>query len=153
MKIKLAALLAVVLLGLAGCGSSENSSTTSNSTNSAKPTTNSTNATNSANTSGSTTPKTDGSVPAKAEATDEVGGTNEGCNCSAAGMKCSTKDGKGCCGKEGECSTMADGKSSCCSTKGSKDKACCSTAGKVAMNDKGAAKPEQKPATTGKNPS
>jgi hypothetical protein len=150
MKMKLAALLAVVLLGLTGCGSSENTSNTSNSTNSAnKPAANSSNATS------STTPKDDGTtVAAKAESTDEVGGTKEGCKCSAAGMKCSAKDGKGCCGKDGECSTMAEGKSSCCAKgPGSKDKACCSTAGKMAMNDKNACNPEQKPATTGKKPS
>ena len=130
MKMKLAALLAATMLSLAGCGGS------SNSTNA----TNSSNASNANKTSSTTQPKPDeNTVAAKADATSEVGGTKEGCKCSAAGMKCSTKAGeKGCCGKDGECSSMVDGKSSCCASKGSADAACCSTAGKVAMEEKNA---------------
>src|SRR5437764_12087517 len=128
MKMKLAALLAATMLSLAGCGGS------SNSTNA----TNSSNASNANKTSSTTQPKPDeNTVAAKADATSEVGGTKEGCKCSAAGMKCSTKAGeKGCCGKDGECSTMVDGKASCCSGKGSENAACCSTAGKMAMGEK-----------------
>ena len=132
MKMKLAALLAATMLSLAGCGGGSTNSTN---------TTNSTNASNANKTSSTTTaPKPDeNTVAAKADATSEVGGTKEGCKCSAAGMKCSTKAGeKGCCGKDGECSSMVDGKSSCCASKGSADAACCSTAGKVAMEEKGA---------------
>ena len=150
MKMKLVALVAAVLLGLAGCGGGANSSNTSNSTNS----TNKKSAANEPGGSTTTAAKTGETVPAQAESTDEVGGTKEGCKCSAAGMSCSAKAGeKGCCGKDGECSSMVDGKSSCCASKGSEEKACCSTAGKVAMNDKNAnpeQKAEQKPATTGK---
>jgi hypothetical protein len=144
MKMKLASVLAVIVLGLAGCGGSSN---TSNSTNS----TNASNANKAANsTSSTTTPKADENmVKANAEATDDVGGTKEGCKCSAAGMKCATKAGeKGCCGKDGECSTMVDGKSSCCAGKGSEDKACCSVAAKMGMkDDKNACNPGEKPAT------
>jgi hypothetical protein len=84
-------------------------------------------------------------VKANANASDEVGGTKEGCKCSAAGMKCSTKAGeKGCCGgAEGACSTMADGKSSCCGEKGGDGEACCSAAGKMASGGT-----EAKPAAT-----
>lgn len=128
MKMKLAALLAAMMLSLAGCGGSTNSTNT----------TNSTNASNANKTSSTTAPKPDeNTVAAKADATSEVGGTKEGCKCSAAGMKCNTKAGeKGCCGKDGECTSMVDGKSSCCASKGSADAACCSTAGKVAMEEK-----------------
>jgi hypothetical protein len=136
---KLAALLAVIALGLAGCGGTSN---TGNSTNSG-------NAANTGNKTSSTTPaKTDENmVKASADPTSETGGTKEGCKCSAAGMKCSTKAGeKGCCGKEGECSTMVDGKSSCCADKGGDGEACCSTAGKMAMDDKNACAPAEKPA-------
>ena len=127
MKMKLAALLAATMLSLAGCGGSTNSTNT----------TNSTNASNANKTSSTTSKPDENTVAAKADATSEVGGTKEGCKCSAAGMKCSTKAGeKGCCGKDGECSTMVDGKSSCCASKGSADAACCSTAGKVAMEEK-----------------
>ena len=144
MKMKLAAFLAVVVLGLAGCGSDN----TSNSTNS----TNSTNkATNTSNKVSSTEQKPDVNVvPAKAEASSEVGGTSEGCKCSADGMKCATKPGeKGCCGaKDGACSTMAEGKSECCKSKGSASESCCSAAGKMAANDKNACNPgTTKPAT------
>jgi hypothetical protein len=146
MKIKLAALLAATLLTLAGCGSSSNSTNTTNSSNAS-------NANKAANTTSSTTATPDPNiVKANANASDETGGTKEGCKCSAVGMKCSTKAGeKGCCGKDGECSTMVDGKSSCCAGKGSEDAACCSTAGKMAeggkMDDKNACNPGEKPAT------
>jgi hypothetical protein len=147
MKMKLAALLAATMLTLAGCGSSSNSTNT----------TNSSNASNKAgNTTSSTTATPDPNViKANANASDETGGTKEGCKCSAVGMKCSTKAGeKGCCGKD-ECSTMVDGKSSCCAGKGSENAACCSTSGKVAMgektsdkmDDKNACNPAEKPAT------
>ncbi|PYS51541.1 MAG: hypothetical protein DMF68_03980 [Acidobacteria bacterium] len=128
MKMKLAALLAATMLSLAGCGGASTNSTN---------TTNSTNASNVNKTSSTTSKPDENTVAAKADATSEVGGTKEGCKCSAAGMKCSTKAGeKGCCGKDGECSSMVDGKSSCCASKGSADAACCSTAGKVAMEEK-----------------
>ena len=142
MKMKLAALLAATMLTLAGCGSSDSGNTTNSS--------NASNANKAANTTSSATPKADENVvKANANASDETGGTKEGCKCSAAGMKCSTKAGeKGCCGKDGECSTMVDGKSSCCSSKGSEGAACCSTAGKVAMGGKNANGGETKPATS-----
>ena len=129
MKMKLAALLAATMLMLAGCGGGSNSTNTTNSTNASN-----------ANKTSSTTAKPDeNTVAAKADATSEVGGTKEGCKCSAAGMKCSTKTGeKGCCGKDGECSSMVDGKSSCCASKGSADAACCSVAGKIAAEEKNA---------------
>lgn len=144
MKMKLAALLAVIALGLAGCGGAANNSGG----------TNSGNASNTGNKTGSaTTPAKsnadEGMVKASADPTSETGGTKEGCKCSAAGMKCSTKAGeKGCCGKEGECSSMVDGKSSCCSDKGGDGDACCSTAGKMAMegDGKNACNPGEKPA-------
>jgi hypothetical protein len=143
MKIKLASLLAVIVLGLAGCGGASNSSNTTNSGNAAN---------RAGNTTSSTTaPKADENmVKAQANATDEVGGTKEGCKCSAAGMSCATKPGeKGCCGaKDGACSTMVDGKSSCCAGKGGDGESCCSAAGKMAMDDKNACAPGEKPATT-----
>lgn len=145
MKMKLAALLAATMLTLAGCGgSASNSSNTTN-------TSNASNTNKAANTTSSTVaPKADDNVVmANANASDETGGTKEGCKCSAVGMKCSAKAGeKGCCGKDGECSTMVDGKSSCCSSKGSEGAACCSTAGKVAMDGKNACKPGEKPAAS-----
>src|SRR3954463_14314451 len=101
MKMKLAALLAATMLTLAGCGGAASNST--NTTNSS----NASNANKAANTTSSTTtPKADENVvKANANASDETGGTKEGCKCSAVGMKCSTKAGeKGCCGKD-ECST------------------------------------------------
>lgn len=148
MKMKLAALLAATMLTLAGCGGASNSTNTTNSSNAS-------NANKAANTTSSTTaPKADENVvKANANASDETGGTKEGCKCSAVGMKCSTKAGeKGCCGKDGECSTMVDGKASCCAGKGSEGAACCSTAGKMAktddkMDDKNACNPGEKSAT------
>ncbi|HEX8890035.1 MAG TPA: hypothetical protein VF779_12835 [Pyrinomonadaceae bacterium] len=151
MKMKLAALLAATMLTLAGCGSSSNSTNTTNSSNTSN---------KAGNTTSSTTATPDPNmIKANANASDETGGTKEGCKCSAVGMKCSTKAGeKGCCGKD-ECSTMVDGKSSCCAGKGSENAACCSTSGKVAMgektsdkmddkmDDKNACNPAEKPAT------
>lgn len=141
MKMKLAAFLAMTMLALAGCGGASNTSNSTNASNMNK----------AANTTSSTTaPKADENmVKAQANATDEVGGTKEGCKCSAAGMKCSTKPGeKGCCGgKDGACSTMVDGKSSCCAGKGGDGESCCSASGKMAMDDKNACNPETKPAT------
>ena len=148
MKMKLAAILAVSLLGLAGCGGASNTGNSSNATNATNRTSNTTSST--------TTPKADENVvKAQANPTDEVGGTKEGCKCSAAGMSCATKPGeKGCCGgKDGSCSTMAEGKSSCCGEKGGDGEACCSAAGKMAMGDKNACAPGAKPATAGKKPS
>jgi hypothetical protein len=140
MKMKLAAFLAVTMLALAGCGTASN---TSNSTNAS-------NANKAGNTTSSTAaPKADENmIKAQANATDEVGGTKEGCKCSAAGMSCATKPGeKGCCGgKDGACSTMVDGKSSCCAGKGGDGAACCSASGKMAMDDKNACAPAEKPA-------
>jgi hypothetical protein len=129
MKMKLAALLAVLMLGLAGCTAADNSNATKNSnTGNANATTN--------KTAMDTTKADENMVKANANASTETGGTNEGCKCSAAGMKCSTKPGeKGCCGaKDGACSTMVDGKSACCAGKGSAGEACCSAAGKMAMD-------------------
>ena len=149
MKMKLAALLAATMLTLAGCGSSSNSTNTTNSSNTS-------NANKAANTTSSTTATPDPNmIKANANASDETGGTKEGCKCSAVGMKCSTKPGeKGCCGKD-ECSTMVEGKSSCCAGKGSENASCCSTSGKVAMgektgekmDDKNACNPAEKSAT------
>ena len=88
MKIKLAAFLAATMLALAGCGGASNTGTT-----------NSTNTTNrTSNTTSSTTATPDPNmVKANANASDETGGTKEGCKCSAAGMKFSTEPGeKGC---------------------------------------------------------
>ena len=126
MKIKLAAFLAVLLLGLAGCNNTGGNTNNSNATRNS-------NASNSNSTS-STATKDEGMVKANANPTDKTGGTSEGCKCSAAGMACNGKDG--CCGKEG-CSTMKDGKSSCCSKEGSTEMACCSTAGKAAAKEGG----------------
>ena len=147
MKIKLAALLAFIMIGLAGCTAADNSNAPRN--------TNAGNANTANRTASTDTPKADENmVKANANASDETGGTKEGCKCSAAGMKCSTKAGeKGCCGKGGECSSMVDGKASCCSSKGGGGDACCSTAGKMAMDGKEkmdnmpACGPEKKPAT------
>jgi hypothetical protein len=142
MKMKLAAFLAATMLALVGCGGASNNSNSSNSSNSANKMGNTTSST--------TAPKADENmVKAQANATDEVGGTKEGCKCSAAGMKCSTKPGeKGCCGgKDGACSTMVDGKSSCCASKGGDGESCCSASGKMAMDDKNACNPGEKAAT------
>jgi hypothetical protein len=127
MKIKLAALLAALLLGLAGCNNTGGGNGNANNSN-----TGTRNASNTSNSTSSTTSnKDEGMVKANADPTDKTGGTKEGCKCSAAGMACNGKDG--CCGKDG-CSTMKDGKSSCCSKEGSTEAACCSTAGKSASN-------------------
>lgn len=141
MKMKLAAFLAATMLALAGCGDASNTGNTTNSTNTANRTANTTSA----------APKADENmVKAQANASGEVGGTKEGCKCSAAGMKCATEPGeKGCCGaKDGACSTMVDGKSSCCAGKGGDGEACCSAAGKMAQGGKNACNPEAKPAAT-----
>jgi hypothetical protein len=69
---------------------------------------------------------------ANAEANSTTGGTKEGCKCSAAGMVCNSKDGKGCCGAGEACSSMKDGKAECCAKEGKEGAACCSTAGKTA---------------------
>jgi hypothetical protein len=131
MKMKLAALLAFIVLGLSGCTATDNANAPRN--------TNAGNANTANRTASTETPKADDNmVKANANASSETGGTKEGCKCSAAGMKCSTKPGeKGCCGaKDGACSTMVDGKSSCCAGKGSDGEACCSAAGKMAMDGK-----------------
>ena len=142
MKMKLATLLALIVLGLSGCTATDNNSNAPRNTNAGNA--------NTANRTASTeTPKADENmVKANANASSETGGTKEGCKCSAAGMKCSTKPGeKGCCGaKDGACSTMVDGKSACCAGKGSDGDACCSASGKMAMDDKNACKPDAKPA-------
>ena len=146
MKMKLAAFLAVTMLALSfACGGASNTGN-SNSTNAS-------NANRAANTTSSTAKPDENMVKAQANASDEVGGTKEGCKCSAAGMKCATEPGeKGCCGaKDGACSSMVDGKASCCAGKGGDDAACCSAAGKMAMDDKNACAPgEAKPAAAGK---
>jgi hypothetical protein len=127
MKLKLAALLSLMILGLAGCSADYKSNANSN--------------TPAANTSTASAPATPQNNPniveASANPTDKTGGTKEGCKCSAAGMACNTKEGeKGCCGgKDGSCSAKREGIADCCS--GDKNGgACCSTAGKVsAMTD------------------
>jgi hypothetical protein len=138
MKIKLAAFLAVVLLGLAGCNNTGGNTNNSNSG------TRNGNTSNTSNSTSSTTNKDEGMVKANANPTDKTGGTTEGCKCSAAGMACNGKEG--CCGKEG-CSTMKDGKSSCCSKEGSTEAACCSTAGKAEASKMSGCGPEKKPET------
>ena len=124
MKMKLAAFLATTMLALAGCGGASNTGN-SNSMNAS-------NANRAGNTTSSTAKPDENMVKAQANPSDEVGGTKEGCKCSAAGMKCSTEPGeKGCCGaKDGACSTMVDGKASCCGSKGKEGEACCSAAGR-----------------------
>ncbi|HEX8708297.1 MAG TPA: hypothetical protein VF723_08650 [Pyrinomonadaceae bacterium] len=136
MKMKLAALLATIVLGLAGCGNNANTGNTGTNANSNA---NANRTSNTTSSTGAATKADENMVKANANASDETGGTKEGCKCSAAGMACNTKPGeKGCCGaKDGACSSMVDGKSSCCSGKGDKDAACCSAAGKMAMGDKG----------------
>jgi hypothetical protein len=143
MKIKLAAFLAATMLALAGCGGASNTGTSNNS--------NSNNAGNTGNRASTAATPDPNMVKANANASDETGGTKEGCKCSAAGMKCSTEPGsKGCCGaKDGACSSMVEGKSSCCSGKGGEGGACCSAAGKMAADDgKESCNPEAKPAAT-----
>lgn len=132
MKRKLVALLAFALVGLAGCTAADNANGGRN--------TNAGNANTTSNRTASTeAPRDENMVKANANASDETGGTKEGCKCSAAGMKCSTKPGeKGCCGAgDGACSSMVDGKSSCCANKGKEGAACCSASGKMAMNEGG----------------
>lgn len=140
MKIKLAALLAFIMIGLAGCSAADNSNAPKN--------TNATNANTANKTASTETSKSEDMVAANANPTAETGGTKEGCKCSAAGMKCNMKAGeKGCCGgKDGACSTMADGKASCCASKGKAGEACCSTAGKMAENMDGKGKMDNMPA-------
>jgi hypothetical protein len=129
MKIKLAAFLAFVLLVMAGCtAANTNTGNTGNTGN----TSNSANANRAATTPAN---NNENMVKANADPTSTTGGTKEGCKCSAAGMACNSKDGKGCCGAEG-CSTMKDGKSECCSKQGKEGDACCSTAGKTASAGK-----------------
>ncbi len=129
MKLKLAAVLSFIILGLAGCSADYKTSNTN--ANSAAPT----------NANAPAPPQTAQNNPnmveANADPTDKTGGTKEGCTCSAAGMSCNHKEGeKGCCGgKDGSCSSMKDGVSKCCSTAGKEGAACCSTAGKTAMTD------------------
>ncbi len=92
MKMKLAALLTFIVFGLMGCTAADNSNAPRN--------TNAGNANTANRTASTETPKADENmVKANANASSETGGTKEGCKCSAAGMKCSTKPGeKGCCG-------------------------------------------------------
>lgn len=127
MKLKLAALLTFIVIGLAGCGTTETTNTANGNANvpaankNAAPET--TTAQNNPNT-----------VEASALATETTGGTKEGCKCSAAGMSCNNKEGqKGCCGgKDGSCSTMKNGASKCCA---SADK-CCSVAKSASATEK-----------------
>lgn len=129
MKLKLAALLSFLVLGLAGCSADYRSSNNANA-----PATNNANTATAPTTTAQNNPNI---VEANADPTGNSGGTKEGCKCSAVGMKCNTKDGeKGCCGgKDGGCSTMKDGVSACCASDGGKDGACCSTAKTTAMTD------------------
>lgn len=127
MKLKLAALLSFVILGLAGCSADYKSSNTNANANAPATT---------ANTSASPAAIAQNNpniVEANADPTDKTGGTKEGCKCSAVGMSCNNKEGeKGCCGgKDGTCSTMKrDGVAKCC-TPGKEGGACCSTAAKT----------------------
>ncbi len=128
MKLKLAVLLSFIVFALAGCNTADNKSNTSNAP--------ANNANNTAATAPATTAqKTEEVVAASSEATAKTGGTKEGCKCSAVGMACNHKEGeKGCCGgKDGECSSMKEGKSACCA--GGKDGACCSVAKTTAAVD------------------
>lgn len=138
MKIKLAAFLAFVLLVMAGCSAANTNSGNSNSGNA-----NAGNANRAA-----TAPTADPNMTkANAEATSTTGGTKEGCKCSAAGMVCNSKDGKGCCGGGEACSSMKDGKSACCAKEGKEGDACCSTAGKTASaNTSGTGTEKKEPA-------
>lgn len=128
MKLKLAALLSLLVLGLAGCGGSEPASTSSTSPAASPPA-----ATSSPAATAQSNPNM---VEASAEPTATTGGTKEGCKCSAVGMACNTKAGeKGCCGgKDGACSSKRDGVANCC-TAGKDGAACCSTAKTTASND------------------
>ena len=129
MKLKLVALLSLIVLGLAGCSADYKQS---NANSNAAPTANANN--NSAPMTAQNNPNV---IEATANPTDKTGGTKEGCKCSAVGMACNTKEGeKGCCGgKDGSCSSMKNGEASCCSSAGKEGAACCSTSGKTAMTD------------------
>jgi hypothetical protein len=116
MKLKLAALLSLAVLGLAGCSSDYKTANTN--TTPATTATPQTIAQNNPNI-----------IEANANPTDSTGGTKEGCKCSAVGMTCNHKEGeKGCCGgKDGTCSTEKNGVSDCCAG-GKEGAACCSVA-------------------------
>src|ERR671938_812660 len=105
MKMKLAALLAFLVLFAAGCGTADNTANANKAANTAT--------TTNANAAPEVAMANTNTVKANSTPTETTGGTNEGCKCSAAGMECNSKDGKSCCGgKDGTCSTMKDGKSS-----------------------------------------
>lgn len=129
MKLKLAAVLSFIIVGLAGCGGADKSTSTANSNAAASPP-----ATTTA--PATTAQNNPNMIEASADATATTGGTKEGCKCSAVGMACNTKNGqKGCCGgKDGACTSMRDGIAKCCTT--GKDGSCCSTAKTTAMADK-----------------
>lgn len=126
MKLKWAAILSFIVVGLAGCGGTSTPTSTTNSNTAATPPA----ATSSPATTAQNNPNM---VEANSEATATTGGTKEGCKCSAVGMACNTKEGgKGCCGgKDGTCSLAKDGVSKCCST-GKDGGSCCSTAKETA---------------------
>ena len=129
MKLKLAAVLSFIIVGLAGCGAENPTITAKTNVGTTPPAATSTPATTAQN-----NPNT---VDASADPTATTGGTKEGCKCSAVKMACNTKAGqKGCCGgKDGTCSSKRDGIAKCCSP--DKDGAsCCSTAKKTASVDK-----------------
>jgi hypothetical protein len=139
MKIKLAAFLTFVLLVMAGCSAANTN------TGNAGNTSNTANTTNANRAATAPANSNENMVKASADPNDKTGGTKEGCKCSAAGMACNSKDGKGCCGKDEACSSMKDGKSECCAKQGKEGDACCSTAGKTASTGKeGAAAPTKK---------
>lgn len=128
MKLKLALLLSIIVVGLSGCGATDTPTNTANT--SASPAS----ATSSPATTAQNNPNM---IEASANPTATTGGTKEGCKCSAVGMACNTKAGeKGCCGgKDGSCSMTKDGLSKCCSTTGKDGAACCSTAKTTASAD------------------
>lgn len=129
MKLKLAAVLSFIIVGLAGCGGADKSTSTANQNAAAPPAA----AASSPATTGQNNPNM---IEASAEPTATTGGTNEDCKCSAVKMACNTKAGeKGCCGgKDGTCASKRDGIAKCCSP-GKEGASCCSTAKTTAMVD------------------
>ena len=134
MKLKLAAVLSFLVIGLAGCSANDKAPTTANAN---APAANAPAATAPATSTSATTSQANPNmVEASADPSATSGGTKEGCKCSAVGMSCNHKEGeKGCCGgKDGTCSSRRDGVAKCCTPE--KDGgACCSTAKSMAMKD------------------
>lgn len=129
MKLKLAAILSFIIMGLAGCGGADKPTSTANTNAGATPAA-------ATSTPATTAQNNPNMIEASAEPTSTTGGTKEGCKCSAVGMSCNNKEGqKGCCGgKDGTCASKRDGISKCCSP-GKDGASCCSTAKTTAMAD------------------